>query len=47
MSRDLTANRKRARTILKDKLDLLINGKESKIGKKIARLQRRKYNRDR
>jgi hypothetical protein len=32
---------------LEEKLDLLTNGSESKIGKKIARLQRRKYNRER
>lgn len=40
--RDLTSNRKHARTLLKDKLDALINGENSKLAKKIEKIRKRK-----
>jgi len=40
--RDLTSNRKIARTTLQNKLNFHINGDDSKIGRRIIRLQRRK-----
>jgi protein subunit release factor B len=40
--RSLAVNRKIARRILRDKLDMEINGDLSKIGKRIARIKRRK-----
>ncbi|KAJ1662938.1 hypothetical protein IW140_005460 [Coemansia sp. RSA 1813] len=42
-TRYLQQNRKIARKRLAEKLDLLINGQESKIGKKIKKLQARKH----
>lgn len=41
-SRDLTSNRKIARKTLKDKIDYMVNGDESKLGKRILKKQRRK-----
>lgn len=43
-NRDLTSNRKVARRILQEKLDFQVNGEDSKKGRRIARLRRRKYN---
>ena len=43
-TRELSANRKIARKILKEKLDYLINGDDSKIARKIAKIKKRKYN---
>ena len=40
--RDLTSNRKHARSMLKDKLDVLINGDNSKLAKKIEKIRKRK-----
>mmetsp|Transcript_10572 Transcript_10572/g.11008 ORF Transcript_10572/g.11008 Transcript_10572/m.11008 type:complete len:124 (+) Transcript_10572:20-391(+) len=40
--RDLETNRRIARRILRDKLDLLENGKESKLEKKYEKIRRRK-----
>lgn len=40
--RDLTTNRKHARTLLRDKLDLLINGDNSKLGKRHDKIRKRK-----
>lgn len=40
--RDLTSNRKHARTMLKEKLDVLVNGDNSKLAKKIAKIRKRK-----
>ena len=40
--RDLTTNRSIARKLLKDKLDLLLHGEESKLGKRVVRIQKRK-----
>ena len=40
--RDLTTNRSIARKLLKDKLDLLLNGDDSKLGKRVVRMQKRK-----
>ena len=40
--RDLTANRKTARRLLKDKLDLLENGPLSRIGKEMDKIRKRK-----
>ena len=40
--RDLTSNRKIARTTLQNKLNYHYNGDESKIGRRIIRLKRRK-----
>lgn len=43
-TRDLYTNRKIARRILRDKLELIEKGTESKLGKRISRIQKRKYN---
>lgn len=43
-TRDLHSNRTIARKILKNKLELLEKGEDSKIGKRIKKLQKRKYN---
>ena len=40
--RDLTTNRSLARKLLRDKVDLIINGVDSKIGRKITKIQKRK-----
>ncbi len=45
-TRDRVANRKIARTRLKEKLDLMLNGEESKLAKRQKRLQRRKSKAD-
>lgn len=45
--RDLTTNRKIARRKLREQLDLLINGKESKISKKQDKLKKQKAKRKR
>lgn len=42
--RDLTTNRKIARKNLKDKIDLLVNGNESKLSKRMERIRKRKSN---
>ncbi|PIA13668.1 hypothetical protein COEREDRAFT_20892, partial [Coemansia reversa NRRL 1564] len=42
-TRSLQQNRKIAYKRLKDKLDLQVNGSESKIGKKIEKLRARKH----
>lgn len=41
-SRSLTKNRLIARELLKQKLDLLCNGKESAVGRAIAKIKKRK-----
>lgn len=41
-ARDLTTNRKIARKLLRDKVDLLENGDASRLGKRIAKIRRRK-----
>lgn len=41
-ARDLTTNRKIARKLLKDKIDLDLNGSESKLGKKFERIRKQK-----
>ena len=43
-TRSALANTKIARKILKDKLDFITNGDDSKIGRKIAKIKKRKYN---
>ena len=43
--RDLHRNRKIARQLLKDKLDVMVNGDDSKIGRRITRIRRRKSKR--
>jgi protein subunit release factor B len=43
--RDLHANRKIARRLLKEKLDTIVNGDDSKIGRRVARIRRRKAQR--
>jgi protein subunit release factor B len=43
-TRSCLANKKIARKILKDKLDFMANGDDSKIGRKIAKIKKRKYN---
>jgi protein subunit release factor A len=43
-TRSTLANKKIARKILKDKLDYMANGDDSKIGRKIAKIKKRKYN---
>ena len=43
--RDLHRNRKIARQLLKDKLDVMVNGDDSKIGRRITRIRRRKTKR--
>ena len=40
--RDLPSNRKIARRLLKEKLDMAQNGDDSKIGRRVARIRRRK-----
>ena len=40
--RDLTTNRKRARHILRDKIDFSTNGSDSKLGKRHDKIRRRK-----
>lgn len=40
--RDLTTNRSLARKLLRDKVDLIMNGPDSKIGRKITKIQKRK-----
>jgi len=42
--RDLTSNRKAARTMLVEKLDLLERGRDSKMGRRFDRLRKRKAN---
>eukprot|EP01041_Mallomonas_annulata_P002152 gene2152-4190_t len=42
--RDLTTNRKIARRLLQQKLEFQLNGEDSKMGRRISRLKRRKYN---
>jgi hypothetical protein len=42
--RDLTSNRKHARTMLRQKVDLFLHGADSKLGRKQERERRRKYN---
>ncbi|KAJ1718016.1 hypothetical protein LPJ61_006944 [Coemansia biformis] len=44
-TRSLHQNRKLAMKRLKDKLDLQLNGSESKIGKKVEKLRARKHKR--
>jgi hypothetical protein len=43
-TRDLRSNRLIARKVLQNKIELLIKGEDSKIGKKIKKIQKRKYN---
>lgn len=43
-ARDLSTNRKWARGMLNDKLDLFYNGTESKLGKKQEQIRKRKKN---
>ena len=43
-ARDLFTNRKIARKLLKDKIDLDVNGNESKLGKKFERIRKQKKN---
>lgn len=43
-TRELQANRKIARRILREKLEYIALGDDSKIGKKIAKIKKRKYN---
>ena len=45
--RSLTENRKRARTMLQEKLDLLQHGADSKAGRKIIKAQKKKANKRR
>ena len=40
--RDLTTNRSLARKLLRDKVDLIVNGPLSKIARRITKIQRRK-----
>ena len=40
--RDLETNRKIARRRLRDKLDLQVNGEESRLSKKFAKIRRKK-----
>jgi hypothetical protein len=42
--RDLTTNRKIARKIIRERLDLWENGKDSKLGKRVSKIQKKKYN---
>ena len=42
--RDLFTNRKIARRILRDKLELVEKGGASKLGKRMAKIKKRKYN---
>jgi protein subunit release factor B len=41
-ARDLTTNRKIARKLLRDKIDLATNGKDSKLGKRHAKISKQK-----
>lgn len=41
-TRDLTANRKIARKLLRDKLDLSMNGENSKLGRKFEKIRKQK-----
>ena len=41
-ARDLTTNRKIARKLMRDKVDLLENGAASRLGKQIEKIRRRK-----
>ena len=41
-TRDLQSNRKIARKMLRDKLDLLVNGDQSKLGKKYDKIRKQK-----
>jgi hypothetical protein len=43
-TRDLRSNRLIARKVLQNKIELLIKGEDSKIGKKIKKIQKQKYN---
>ena len=40
--RDLTTNRSIARKLLKDKIDLLLNGEDSRLGKRAIRVKKKK-----
>jgi peptide chain release factor len=40
--RDLTTNRSLARKLLREKVDLIVNGSKSKIGRRISKIQKRK-----
>jgi protein subunit release factor B len=43
-ARDLTSNRKIARKLLRDKVDLLINGESGKMAKRQEKIRKRKRN---
>lgn len=43
-TRDLCSNRKIARKLLRDKVDLAVNGETSKLGKKFERIRKKKRN---
>ena len=43
-TRDLSSNRKIARKLLRDKIDLAMNGEDSKLGKKFERIRKKKRN---
>ena len=43
-TRDLSSNRKIARKLLRDKIDLAVNGEDSKLGKKFERIRKKKRN---
>ena len=43
-ARDLTSNRSIARKLLRDKVDLIINGEDSKLAKRRERMRKRKRN---
>lgn len=43
-TRDLSSNRKIARKLLRDKIDLAVNGVDSKLGKKFERIRKQKRN---
>lgn len=43
-TRDLSSNRKIARKLLRDKLDLALNGENSKLGKRFERIRKKKRN---
>ncbi len=45
--RSLSQNRKIARRLLTDKLDVLLNGKDSKVGRKIAKAKKQSNRRRR
>lgn len=42
--RDLTSNRRIARKLLRDKIDLAMNGDESRLGRKFERIRKKKRN---